>query len=270
MALDLGLGIRQVIGVFAAAGGGAGFLQAAGEAVGDRFVGGAESPDRSAILEVARSRGHIGVVKAVIGEKLLDTVIPQGNAIALVLLLVEIRVIQTRLAVGAAVIHPAVAVGQRRGQFGAKTGHARQVQVAGGAPAVEIPDTRGLLETQLAGGLGAYEVDRTGRAVATVQGALRAAQDLHPLKFRQVSQQAAGASGVNAVVIQAHGGVLGDHHRIGVADTPDKQGHVVAGGGVGRHLQTGRGHTDVLGIDQSHGLDRFGVVGVNGYRNILQ
>ena len=142
--------------------------------------------------------------------------------------------------------------------------------MAGGAPAAKVAGAHGLLEAQLASGLGVDKIDRARSTVAPVKGALGATQDLHSFQLGQVSQQAAGTRRVHAVVIQTHRGVLGDHHRIGVAYTADEQRQIIAGGRVGGHLQAGGGHANVLGIDQAHGFNRLGVVGINRYRHVLQ
>ena len=270
MPVYFGLGIRQIVGEPAATHGGAGFLEATAKTVGDGQTVAVKTAGGATVLEIRRPGGHVRVIVAVIDQQLVDTIVAQGNAIALVFLLVVVGVLETRRLVGSRVIYPAIPIRERAGELGTETGHAGQVQVGGRAPAVQVPGPQGLLEAQLPGGFGVDKIDRTRGAVAPVQGALWPAQDLYPLQFRQVRQHAGGAGRVDAVIVDAHRGVLGNDHRVGVAYAADKQRQVVTGGGIGRHLQAGRHHAQVLGVYQAHGLDVLGIVGGDRYRDVLQ
>lgn len=141
-----------------------------------------------------------------------------------------------------AAVSVAVVAGQRHA--GADLAHRQVEHQPGVAPAVVAGGQRGrAAEVRLR--RARDQLDRPAQGVASVQGALRTAQHLHPLDVEHVEQGALGACEVHVVEVDAHAR-LGAPDRVELADAADVRGDAAVEG-------AGRVDHQVRGDHVEHG-----------------
>ena len=156
------------------------------------------------------------------------------------------------------VVDNAVAIGVAIGEAGRDAGDFTRIEEDLAVPGIVIAITGFHLQAEIGRGRAGDESERATGGVAAEQRALRATQHLDPFDIHHVQAHGARASDIDAVDIQAIGGIDAEALAAAVGNAAHGEDGRTVAGGAGQHGDIGRKAAKVTGIGDAQLLDLVG------------